>query len=62
MNNRITKEEFNCEEPTEKENVGMKMVRDDSRVLNTLVRSSQAMMENMGFTITPPSNKDIMSA
>lgn len=55
MNSRTTKEEFNREEPIEKENAGMKMVEDDPRVLNTLIKSSQAMMENMGFVITHPS-------
>jgi hypothetical protein len=54
-NSKTTKEEFGQDEAKEAENEAVEMAKKDPRVLNTLFGAYQRMLNNMGYTLTPPS-------
>ncbi len=52
-NSKTTREEFDRDEPIKAENEASQMVEDDPRVFNTLMKSYQAILDTVGYEVTP---------
>ncbi|OIP73623.1 MAG: hypothetical protein AUK08_03575 [Candidatus Pacebacteria bacterium CG2_30_36_39] len=54
-NSRATKEEFSRDEIKEAENQAIESVKNDPKTINNLLGAYQRILDNMGYTLTPPS-------